>query len=62
MCSNCCWAVALLQEIAEAGMIPHVLAKANHRSIPTYALCTTALINFTLLSVFALLFGIGKLF
>jgi hypothetical protein len=43
-------------------MIPHVLAKANHRSIPTYALCTTALINFTLLSVFALLFGIGKLF
>lgn len=50
----------VIQEIAEAGMIPHVLAKYNHRLIPTHALCTTAITTFVLLCVFALLFGIGK--
>jgi hypothetical protein len=52
--------VLCCQEIAEAGMVPHILAEANHRNIPTNALLATAITNFCFLSVFALLFGICK--
>lgn len=59
-CSFFLYCAYHLQEISEAGMIPHQLAELNSRHVPSMSLFVVSISTFVLLSVFALIFGIAE--